>query len=131
MRISDWSSDVCSSDLNGLRSTEAHIGNEFRRVRIGIGHPGNKAKVHGYVLGNYAKVDIDALSDMLGAIGAEADWLARGDDARFMNDVALRLPESEPSNLLGGGLGSGEHLFSITQFNSAGTKFPTPPASPH
>src|SRR3546814_9366605 len=61
---------------NGLRSTEAHIGNEFRRVRIGIGHPGNKAKVHGYVLGNYAKVDIDALSDMLGAIGAEAEWLA-------------------------------------------------------
>src|SRR3546814_3892822 len=68
---------------NGLRSTEAHISNEFRRVRIGIGHPGNKAKVHGYVLGNYAKVDIDALSDMLGAIGAEAEWLARGDDAQI------------------------------------------------
>src|SRR3546814_16170673 len=90
MRISDWSSDVCSSDLvkrgggtaghNGLRSTEAHIGNEFRRVRIGIGHPGNKAKVNGYVLGNYAKVDIDALSDMLGAIGGEAEWVARGDE---------------------------------------------------
>src|SRR3546814_530504 len=56
---------------NGLRSTEAHIGNEFRRVRIGIGHPGNKAKVHGYVLGNYAKVDIVALSDMLGARSEE------------------------------------------------------------
>ena len=76
---------------NGLRSTEAHIGNDFRRVRIGIGHPGNKAKVHGYVLGNYAKDELDGLSDMLGAIGAEAEWLARGDDARFMNDVALRL----------------------------------------
>ncbi|HKX22630.1 MAG TPA: aminoacyl-tRNA hydrolase [Rhizorhapis sp.] len=78
---------------NGLRSTEAHIGNEFRRVRIGIGHPGDKARVHGYVLGNYAKAEMDPLSDMLGAIGAEAEWLARGDDARFMNDVALRLRE--------------------------------------
>lgn len=78
---------------NGLRSTEAHIGNAFRRVRIGIGHPGNKAKVHGHVLGNYAKVEMDPLSDMLGAIAAEAEWLALGDEARFMNDVALRLQQ--------------------------------------
>jgi PTH1 family peptidyl-tRNA hydrolase len=75
---------------NGLRSTEAHIGPDFRRVRIGIGHPGHKDRVHGYVLGNYAKADIDPLSDMLGAIAAEAHWLAAGDDARFVNDVALR-----------------------------------------
>jgi len=75
---------------NGLRSTDAHIGNDFRRVRIGIGHPGHKDKVHGYVLGNYAKSEMDALADMLGAIGAEAPWLAAGDDARFMNEVALR-----------------------------------------
>jgi PTH1 family peptidyl-tRNA hydrolase len=78
---------------NGLRSAEAHIGNAFRRVRIGIGHPGDKARVHGYVLGNYAKDELDGLSDMLGAIGAEAEWLARGDDARFMNNVALRLQQ--------------------------------------
>jgi PTH1 family peptidyl-tRNA hydrolase len=78
---------------NGLRSAEAHIGNAFRRVRIGIGHPGDKARVHGYVLGNYAKDELDCLSDMLGAIGAEAEWLARGDDARFMNNVALRLQD--------------------------------------
>jgi peptidyl-tRNA hydrolase, PTH1 family len=76
---------------NGLRSTEAHIGNEFRRVRIGIGHPGHKDRVTGYVLGNYAKAEIDPLSDMLGAIAAEADWLAKGDGVRFMNDVAQRL----------------------------------------
>lgn len=75
---------------NGLRSTEAHIGNDFRRVRIGIGHPGHKDKVTGHVLGNYHKSEIEALSDMLGAIGAEAEWLARDDDARFMNEVALR-----------------------------------------
>jgi PTH1 family peptidyl-tRNA hydrolase len=76
---------------NGLRSTEAHIGNPFRRVRIGIGHPGHKEKVTGHVLGNYAKSEIDPLSDMLGAIAAEAEWLAKADDARFMNEVALRL----------------------------------------
>ncbi len=76
---------------NGLRSTEAHIGNEFRRVRLGIGHPGHKDRVLGYVLGNYAKSEIDDLSDMLGAVAAEAGWLAEGNDARFMSDVALRL----------------------------------------
>ena len=78
---------------NGLRSTDAHIGPDFRRVRIGIGHPGHKDRVHGYVLSNYHKSETDALSDMLGAIGAEAGWLAADDDARFMNDVAMRLAD--------------------------------------
>jgi PTH1 family peptidyl-tRNA hydrolase len=76
---------------NGIRSAIAHIGAEFRRVRIGIGHPGHKDRVTGYVLGNYAKAEIEDLSDLLGAIAAEAEWLAKGDDARFMNDIALRL----------------------------------------
>ncbi len=75
---------------NGLRSTEAHIGNCFRRVRIGIGHPGHKERVTGHVLGNYAKAEMDDLADMLGALAAEAEWLATGDDARFMNEVAVR-----------------------------------------
>ena len=78
---------------NGLRSTEAHIGNAFRRVRLGIGHPGHKDKVTGHVLGNYAKAETDLLADMLGAVAAEAEWLAKGDDARFMNEVALRLQD--------------------------------------
>lgn len=78
---------------NGLRSTEAHIGADFRRVRLGIGHPGHKDRVHNYVLGNYAKAEIDPLADMLGAVAAEAEWLAKGGDARFMNDVALRLQD--------------------------------------
>ncbi|CAA9524320.1 MAG: Peptidyl-tRNA hydrolase [uncultured Sphingosinicella sp.] len=76
---------------NGLRSTEAHVGNAFRRVRIGIGHPGHKDRVTGHVLGNYAKAETDQLADMLGAVAAEAEWLAKSDDARFMNEVALRL----------------------------------------
>lgn len=78
---------------NGLRSADAHIGPDFRRVRIGIGHPGHKDQVHAYVLSNYHKSENEALTDMLGAIGAEAEWLAKGDDGRFMNDVALRLAE--------------------------------------
>jgi PTH1 family peptidyl-tRNA hydrolase len=80
---------------NGLRSTEAHIGNAFRRIRLGIGHPGHKDKVSPYVLGNYAKAEMDPLSDMLGAVAAEAPWLAKGDDVRFMNDVALRSGDSK------------------------------------
>ena len=78
---------------NGLRSTEAHLANDFRRVRIGIGHPGHKDRVTGYVLGNYAKSEIDPLADLLGAISREAEWLAKGDDARFMSEVALRLAD--------------------------------------
>ena len=79
---------------NGLRSIDQHIGPDFRRVRMGIGHPGHKDRVTGYVLGNYAKAEMDPLADLLGAVSAEAEWLAKGDDVRFMNDVALRLAES-------------------------------------
>src|SRR5687768_16166206 len=76
---------------NGLRSVNASLGPDFRRVRIGIGHPGHKDRVTNYVLGNYAKAEIEPLSDLLAAIAAEAEWLAAGDDARFMSEVALRL----------------------------------------
>lgn len=78
---------------NGLRSIDQHLGPDFRRIRLGIGHPGHKDRVTGYVLGNYAKSEMDPLADMLGAIASEADWLAKGDDTRFMNDVAMRLAE--------------------------------------
>src|ERR1043165_9085305 len=77
---------------NGLRSVDASLGPDFRRVRIGIGHPGpgRKDLVTPHVLGNYAKSEMEALSDMLAAIAAEASRLADGDDARFMSDVAMR-----------------------------------------
>lgn len=75
---------------NGLRSIDQHLGPDFRRVRIGIGHPGHKDRVTGHVLGNYAKAEIDELAGMLGAMAAEAEWLADGNDPRFMSDVALR-----------------------------------------
>ncbi len=80
---------------NGLRSIDQHAASlgapDFRRVRLGIGHPGHKDRVNGYVLGNFAKSEEDDLAAMLGALGAEAEWLAKGDDVRFMNDVALRM----------------------------------------
>ena len=78
---------------NGLRSIDAHLGPDFRRVRIGIGHPGHKDQVTPHVLGNYAKSEMEPLSDLLAAITSEAEWLADGDDARFMSEVALRMQQ--------------------------------------
>ena len=80
---------------NGLRSIDTHLGPDFRRIRIGIGHPGHKDRVTGYVLGNYAKSEMEALSDLLAAISAEADWLAGGDDVRFMNEIARRMHQED------------------------------------
>ena len=78
---------------NGIRSMIQHLCPDFRRVRIGIGHPGDRARVTGHVLGNFHKTEIEDLTDLLGAIAAEAHWLAEGNDARFMSDLALRLGE--------------------------------------
>ncbi len=80
---------------NGLRSIAVSLGPDFRRVRIGIGHPGpgRKDLVTPHVLGNYAKSEMEPLADLLGAIASEAEWLADGDDARFMSEVALRLQD--------------------------------------
>ncbi len=75
---------------NGLRSIDSHLGPDFRRVRIGIGHPGHKDRVTAYVLGNYAKSEMEPLADLLAALADESEWLAQGDDARFMSEVALR-----------------------------------------
>ena len=82
---------------NGLRSIDAGLGPDFRRVRIGIGHPGpgRKDLVTPHVLGNYAKSEMEPLSELLGAVAAEADWLADGNDARFMSEVAVRLQQPE------------------------------------
>jgi PTH1 family peptidyl-tRNA hydrolase len=80
---------------NGLRSIDAHLGPDFRRVRIGIGHPGpgRKDMVTPHVLGNYSKAEMQLLPDLLAALADEAHWLADGDDARFMSEVALRMQQ--------------------------------------
>jgi PTH1 family peptidyl-tRNA hydrolase len=74
---------------NGARSITATLGPAYRRVRIGIGHPGEKHRVHGHVLGNFSKADEDWLVPMLSAISEAAPLLAGDDDVAFMNKVAL------------------------------------------
>jgi PTH1 family peptidyl-tRNA hydrolase len=73
---------------NGLRSITAHIGNEYARVRIGVGHPGSKDLVSGYVLHDFAKADAEWLGPLLDGIADAAGRLAAGDEARFLTDVA-------------------------------------------
>lgn len=75
---------------NGLRSIHAHIGEAYRRVRLGIGHPGHKDAVPGYVLRDFPKADADWLDDLMRGISDGAAELAKGDNGRFMNAVALR-----------------------------------------
>ena len=82
---------------NGLRSLSAHIGNDYARVRIGIGHPGSKDLVSGYVLHDFAKADALWLEPMLDAMAKAAGRLAEGDAERFQTDVARVLqPPKEP-----------------------------------
>jgi PTH1 family peptidyl-tRNA hydrolase len=76
---------------NGLRSIHAHIGEAYGRVRMGIGHPGRKELVSGYVLHDFAKAESDWLDDVLRGVGDGADHLARGDAGKFMNAVGLRI----------------------------------------
>ena len=80
---------------NGIRSIDAHLDADYRRVRLGIGHPGHKDRVLGYVLGQFAKTETEPRDAMLDAVAAEAEWLVAGDDVRFANDVALRLSGDE------------------------------------
>lgn len=78
-----------SGGHNGIKSMDAHCGKDYRRVRIGIGHPGDKARVHGHVLGDFAKADEAWLEPLLDAIADAAPMLVSGDDSGFMNKVAL------------------------------------------
>lgn len=74
---------------NGLRSISAHAGNAYWRVRLGIGHPGDKARVQSYVLGNFQREERVWLDPLLKAIAEAAPHLADHDDAGFMNRVTL------------------------------------------
>jgi PTH1 family peptidyl-tRNA hydrolase len=72
---------------NGLKSISVHIGNDYQRVRIGVGHPGNREAVAHYVLHDFARADRGWLDPLLTAIAQGLPSLLNGQDAKFMNDV--------------------------------------------
>jgi len=82
---------------NGLRSIHQHIGADYQRVRMGVGHPGHKDRVPGFVLSDFAKSDAEWLDDVLRGISDGAEALADGDTAKFTNAVALRTAPPRPS----------------------------------
>ena len=82
---------------NGLRSVHAHLGADYGRVRLGIGHPGHKDRVAGYVLSDFAKAEGQWLDDVLRGVSDGAPYLAEGDSAKFMNAVSLRTAPARPS----------------------------------
>ena len=77
---------------NGIRSLDSHIGKDYRRVRIGIGHPGVKEMVQHHVLSDFAKSDRDWLEPLLDAIADNAAMLVSGDESGFMNKASLAVP---------------------------------------
>ena len=84
-----------SAGNNGIKSLTQHLGDGYRRVRIGIGHPGDKNRVADYVLRDFAKSDQDWIEDLIDAISGAAENLASGNDVGFMNDVALKIRPNE------------------------------------
>src|SRR6476469_7844381 len=76
---------------NGLRSITAHIGNDYRRVRIGVGHPGVKELVHAHVLSDFAKSEREWVNTLRDIIADNAEMLAKGQDASFQNKVHLAM----------------------------------------
>ena len=74
---------------NGLRSISAHVGNDFKRVRFGIGHPGDKALVHQFVLSDFFKSEMGWVGAVCDAVAGAADLIVNGEDASFQNKVHL------------------------------------------
>lgn len=82
---------------NGLRSIHAHIGADYHRVRMGIGHPGDKSRVSGYVLHDFAVADRIWLTPVLEAIARAVPDLVRGDNAAFLNSIGLAVQPLKPA----------------------------------
>jgi len=76
---------------NGLRSLTAHLGNDYRRVRLGIGHPGDKAMVHSYVLNDFGKGERAWVSALCDAVARNAAMIVAGDDSKFQTRVHLAM----------------------------------------
>ena len=86
---------------NGIRSIAAHITPEFKRVRLGIGHPGDKHMVQPHVLGNFAKDDRDWLVTLLDAVADNAEMLVSGQDEKFQSKVAMIVNPPRPNGAKG------------------------------
>jgi peptidyl-tRNA hydrolase, PTH1 family len=80
-----------SAGHNGLRSISSHVGNDYRRVRIGVGHPGVKDLVQGYVLSDFARSERDWVETLCGLVADNAGLLAKGEDASFQDKVHLAM----------------------------------------
>lgn len=76
---------------NGLRSISEHVGNDYRRVRIGIGHPGDRDRVYGHVLGDFAKAEAAWVEALCAVVAANVDLLVRGEESGFQNKIHLAL----------------------------------------
>jgi peptidyl-tRNA hydrolase, PTH1 family len=81
---------------NGLRSIEAHVGPGFHRIRLGIGHPGEKALVHHYVLDDFSKAELALAEDLVHAVAVDADLIGAGDFTTLQNRVHLALNPASP-----------------------------------
>ena len=82
---------------NGLRSIHQHISPHYDRVRLGVGHPGHKDRVSGYVLSDFAKADQNWLDDVLRGISDGAAYLADDEGPKFLNAIAMRVNPPRPS----------------------------------
>jgi peptidyl-tRNA hydrolase, PTH1 family len=76
---------------NGLRSITAHMGGDYRRIRLGIGHPGDKALVHAWVLSDFAKADRPWVETLCAAAAQNIAALAKGDDSLFQTKIHLAM----------------------------------------
>ncbi len=81
---------------NGLRSIHSHVGSEYARVRLGVGHPGDKDKVAGHVLKDFAKSERDWVDRLIEGVGEHFQFLADGDDSTFMSKVASVINPPRP-----------------------------------
>lgn len=81
---------------NGIRSIDNHIGREYRRVRLGVGHPGDKERVHGHVLQDFAKAEMPWVEKLIDCVAAEIPLLVAGDDAAFMSRVSHVMTPPRP-----------------------------------
>lgn len=83
---------------NGIRSIDSHCGKEYRRLRLGIGHPGHKERVNSHVLGDFAKTDRAWVETLLDAVADNFPMLVSGDDSGFLNKIAVALGNGAANN---------------------------------